>query len=1499
MRQAAPGPSAPDEVLQFDGATANDNLGKAPTPPDANGAAGPSHYVQTINTVFRIFDKSGNLVLGPLPNASLWTGLGGFCETSDAQTPFVKYDVLADRWFLSQVGLDTSDGSSHECIAVSTTGDPTGTYNRYDFVLDPSSSATRSRVGIWPEAYYVTVNQFSGFDDAGFGIYAFDRQAILAGGAATFQYANPGATNPATIWGIPADLDGATPPPSGAPNVSVALGAPFLDGSADDRVHLWRFHADFANPNNSTFSGPIDVSISSFDPLDCGNPNLGDGCVPQAGSGQLLQADPSILMYRLAYRNFGDHEALVTNFTVDGSGGGNVAAIRWFELRDPNGSPSIFQEGTYAPDASYRFMGSIAMDRNGNAALGYTKSDSTIHPSLAVTGRLVGDPSGTMGTENAFFEGPNSQPPVVGFWGHYSAMALDPTDDCTFWFTSEYIGDPAPLFEYTRIGAFKFPSCTSGPTGVLEGTVTENDNGNPVAGARVTAGSSETVTDASGHYQFLTLPPGTYDMTVTKFGFVPGAASGVSVTAGATTTQDFSLALAPQVLLNGVVRDGSGAGWPLYARLSVSAPEFGGATIFTDPVTGYYAITLVSGVIYAVSVAAVGPGYQPAAAALSLLPVHAPEGIVHNFDLTVDSTSCSAPGYRVVSTGIFESFDSGVLPPGWSVVDNTGGGPWTIHSGSDPCGSFPGNDTGGSGPFALVDSRCAGEVSIDTALITAPADLSGVSSAQVRFAQDFNGNNPAFGEIADVDVSTDGGSSWTNVLHQTVSVAGPNTQAVDVTALAAGQPDVRARFHYYNAFDANWWQVDDVIVGQASCSAIPGGLVVGNVLDANTQLGLDGAAVAAASKPGAPSTTFATPDDPAQPDGFYILFSESGPQLFTASDDPYAPQTKSATVVPNATQRVDFALAAGRLDASPKPLSARVDPGQIIPVTLSMTNTGTADATFTLDELNLPPLSTQSVTTHGPRVDPALEASLLARLPSRDARDARTARDTPPLPRRPEARPLAAGNVLNAYPTGLAAAWGVAFDTDATDFWLSNITFSGGDNRDYRYLTDGTLTGDSIDDSSWVGQFAADGAYNPRTGMLWRVNVGGDDCIHELDPVAQVVTGNTICPGFAVSQRGLAYDPVDDTYYSGSWTDGVINHFDSKGTILDSAFVAVPISGLALNSSNGRLYALTNHDVLGGFDVYVLDTRNAYNLIGGFYVTSGGSPVISPLGGAGLEIDCDGHLWLVDSNAQMIYEAETEETGVCAYQDIPWLSEAATGGTVSAGSSFPVVCTFASTGLTAGLRLGLLKVGTDTPYEVAAVPVDLTVRFSDVSDTNPFEAFIYAAAGAGVMPGCDSAVFQFCPAALVTRADMAGFILRGVHGAAFVPEAYAGAFLDVSAGDYNADYIQSFFDEGYTVGCGGGNFCPDAVHTRGQTAVFILRGKHGASYVPPPCSSTHVFDDVPCPPTPGAPFGDWIGQLYVEGITAGCGGNDFCPNAGIPNQQMAVFLVKAFGLPHL
>ncbi len=890
LRGAAAPSGGPFGLFHFEGATANDNLAFSEDffpPPDANGAAGVNLYLQAINLVFRVFDRFGNTVLGPLPNASLWAEAGGVCATSTVRTPQVRFDSLASRWVISQSGFDPSDASTHLCIAVSVTSDPADAWYQYDFPLAAGSVATSARMGIWPDGYYFTVNQLNGFDDAGFGIYAFDRGAMINGEPAGFVYANPGAAHPETLWGLPADVEGTDGPPTGAPNVAAALGHPALDSSPEPVLHTWRFHVDFETPENSTLEGPFDVPIGDFSPLDCGSPT--QGCVPQLDSTQLLQATPNRLMYRLPYRSirdFGDREALLGTFTVDVGEG--RAAVRWFELHDPLANPAVFQEGTITPDASHRFVGSIAMDRIGNIALGYNKSDATIHPSLAITGRLALDPPGTMGSEDTFFEGPNSQPPVVGLWGSYSSMVLDPVDGCTFWFTAEYTGEPAPFFEYTRVGSFKFPSCAEPRHGILQGTVTEADSGLPIPGAKVTAGLSETVTDDAGHYQLLLLA-GIYDMTVVKFGVIPGSASDVEVVFEETTTQDFVLGLAPRTLLNGVVRDGSGAGWPLYATIRITGPpEFTPAELFTDPVSGYYGITLVTGVTYTLSSEAVIPGYLPDVRSLLLETAagHSLTGVVEIIELEIDPTLCNAPGYGLDAEGLSESFDSGELPPGWAVVNNGGGLGWTIHEGPDPCGLFDGNLTGGAGAFTLVNSHCEGEVSEDTELVTPSVDLSALSSVQIRFDQDFNGGFPAFGEIADVDISIDGGVSWSNVLHQTEAVAGPNTQSIDVTALAAGQADVRARFHYYNAFAALWWQVDDVILGQTQCVPLEGGLVVGNVLDENTGLGLNGATVS--DTPGGGSTTtFGTPDDVAQVEGFYVLFAKSGPRTLTADLELY------------------------------------------------------------------------------------------------------------------------------------------------------------------------------------------------------------------------------------------------------------------------------------------------------------------------------------------------------------------------------------------------------------------------------------------------------------------------------------------------------------------------------------------------------------------------------------------------------------------------------------
>jgi uncharacterized repeat protein (TIGR01451 family) len=230
--------------------------------------------------------------------------------------------------------------------------------------------------------------------------------------------------------------------------------------------------------------------------------------------------------------------------------------------------------------------------------------------------------------------------------------------------------------------------------------------------------------------------------------------------------------------------------------------------------------------------------------------------------------------------------------------------------------------------------------------------------------------------------------------------------------------------------------------------------------------------------------------------------------------------------------------------------------------------------------------------------------------------------------------------------------------------------------------------------------------YNPLTGMLWQVNVGGDNCIYEMDPLAKVPTGNKICPAFPTSERGLAYYPLSDTFYSGSWNDWVIYHFDAAGTMLDSVDVGLDISGLAFNPVTGSLFVMTNSASAPGlYDVYVLDVNNNYNVVGGFNIDG-----LGDYEQAGLEIDCDGTLWAVNQITQDVVAATSGESGVCAWGDIPWLTEAPESGTVAAGGSQDVTLTFDATGMAAGTYEAHLRVTEDTPYEAPVVPVTLIVK---------------------------------------------------------------------------------------------------------------------------------------------------------------------------------------------
>jgi hypothetical protein len=412
-------------------------------PPDTNGAVGPNHFVQTTNTDLAVFDKGGAVLYGPVQINTLWSGFGGGCQDNNDGDPVVQYDQFADRWIVSQFSIATKPFL--QCVAVSTSGDPTGSYNRYSFSFGDSDLNDYPKIGVWPDAYYFTFNIFTNATTfAGARVCAYDRAKMLTGAAATAQCFSTSADFGGLL---PANADGHTAPPAGSPNYVVNFGA--------DSLNLWKLHIDWSTPASSNLNGPTNIAVAAFTPL-CN----GDTCVPQAGTTDQLDTLADRLMYRLAYRNFGDHESLVVNHTVDAGGG--KGGVRWYELRNPNGTPSVFQQSTYAPDGNHRWMGSAAMDKLGNLAIGYSVSSTTLFPEIRYAGRLVDDPINTLSQgEASVIVGGGAQIGGLSRWGDYSSMSVDPTNDCTFWYTTEYLTMTGSFNWSTRIASFTFPSCAA------------------------------------------------------------------------------------------------------------------------------------------------------------------------------------------------------------------------------------------------------------------------------------------------------------------------------------------------------------------------------------------------------------------------------------------------------------------------------------------------------------------------------------------------------------------------------------------------------------------------------------------------------------------------------------------------------------------------------------------------------------------------------------------------------------------------------------------------------------------------------------------------------------------------------------------------------------------------------------------------------------------------------------------------------------------------------
>jgi hypothetical protein len=493
---------------------------------------------------------------------------------------------------------------------------------------------------------------------------------------------------------------------------------------------------------------------------------------------------------------------------------------------------------------------------------------------------------------------------------------------------------PTGLGTPAGVGALR-----QGPHGLVTGAVRGTGSGTaagPVTGASVTATDPDgrgytATTDASGAFT-LAPAPGNYRVTVARFGYAT-ATSALKVTEGGTAKESFTLHALPTHAVSGTVTDASGHGWPLAATISVDG--YPGGAVPTDPVTGRYTVRLPDDGTYTLRVSSALPGYGTSDGTVAV----AARDVRHDVTLTADATACTAPGYRYRYAGTTTGFEgwSGATPQdGWTVTDDSGSGiTWRFD---DPAGQ--GNDTGGTGQFAEVDSRDAGNGTHETTTLVSPAlDLSGDATPIVSFGNSFT--SPLYNSNAYVEVSVDGGRTWASVWHMARTISyGPQVVALPQ---AAGKSDVRIRFRY-DAVHSWYWKVDDVFIGNRSCDAVAGGLVAGTVDDANTGKPLSGATVSVA---GTPAATTAG--------GAYELFAPasaadgSGRTTLAVVDGAYTASTAKIAVAGDSVTRKDWRLGAGRISVSGEPLQVTQPPGRSTTRTVTFRNTGTAPVHVVLD----------------------------------------------------------------------------------------------------------------------------------------------------------------------------------------------------------------------------------------------------------------------------------------------------------------------------------------------------------------------------------------------------------------------------------------------------------------------------------------------------------------------------------------------------------------------
>ncbi|MEU8225744.1 S8 family serine peptidase [Kribbella sp. NPDC048915] len=885
-----------------------------------------------------------------------------------------------------------------------------------------------------------------------------------------------------------------------------------------------------------------------------------------------------------------------------------------------------------------------------------------------------------------------------------------------------------------------------GETGTLSGTVTSAADGAPLAGASVTVTAEgqpdKTLTTGSNGTFSSVLQAGDYNLTVASFGYKTQTAT-VTITTGDTTTKSFALESTPQVSVGGTVTDGSGHGWPLYAKVSVEGP--GGVFDYTTPSNGRYSLKVPSGAAYTLKVEAKYPGYQTVSQ-----PITVGSGnLTKNIAVPADATSCTtAPGYKWGSDGVYETFDTTSAPAGWTVEDNKGNGQvWVFDN--------PGNRAnlaGGSGNFAIIDSdRYGGAGQQDSSLVSPVVDLSSVTAPVIRFNQDLNYLS---GEKADVDLSIDGGETWTTVLNQATDVRGVKEIAIPE---AAGKSAVKVRFHYYDASYEWWWQVDNVLIGsEVTCEPTGGGIVVGNVKDANANGFVNGAVVTRDGSTES-ATTAATPEDTALADGFYWLYSSAdGDQGFTAKAGNYVDATATVGVEADWTSTADFSLQAGQLTVTPGAVSGSLKlPTGKVTKSFTVKNTGGApvdvkfgekDNGFVLQNAN-GSTTTKAQVEHGPgaplqRI--AVNTSFARMLSGKTG--------TAPVAAKPMAAPWADiadypatvmdnrvvnvdGKIYSIAGGNGSASTGNSYVYDPASLaWTAIAPLPGARNA----ITVGVIDGKIIASSGWgsSGPAPETWSYDPAANAWTAVaanpapRAAAGQAV--LDGKLYAVGGCTTSGCTPMSNTVVRYDPTADAW------ETLANYPQS-------------VAFASCGAIDGKLYCAGGNDSVNSLkSAYVYDPgadswtaiadapadhwAASYAVAGGKLLIVGGVQA-GAVTNAGFSYDPSAETWSALPNANLpryrggaacgFYKIGGSSGGFTATvdsealpgledcsessADVSWLSIDKTEATLAPGQSTTVKVTLTANVDQPGTYNGGVTIGENTPYSVAPVAVTMTV----------------------------------------------------------------------------------------------------------------------------------------------------------------------------------------------